>query len=173
VCATGPPNRELPNAGEGERTARLSGTRVAVCLDYDGTLTPIVSQPEDAVISLVAREAVRRLAGRCPVCVVGGRDRRVVQRLMGVDDLVVASSHGFDMWSPVGGQLERAERKVFSRLLERMTETLRGSGPDLSAERWSRRRRAPWRSTKGWSTRVSVRGSRRWSTRSLRVSLRR
>ena len=43
--------------------------------------------------------AVQGLAKRCTVCVVSGRDRPVVQQLMGVDDLVVAGSH-FDIWSP-------------------------------------------------------------------------
>ncbi len=84
---------------------RLAGKTPAVFLDYDGTLTPIVDRPEDAVISESMRNAVRELAKRCPVCVVSGRDRRVVQELMGVDDLIVAGSHGFDIWSPAGGEI--------------------------------------------------------------------
>ena len=117
--------RDLPNAGDGDLAARLSGKRVAVFLDYDGTLTPIVDRPEDAVISPEMREVVRHLSGRCTVCVVSGRDRPVVPRLMGVTDLVVAGSHGFDIWSPTGGPLEREEGKAFSRLLEHVTEVLR------------------------------------------------
>ena len=74
----------------------MGGSKPAVFLDYDGTLTPIVDRPEDALISASMRKAVRDLAGRCTVCVVSGRDRPVVQELMGVDDLVVAGSHGFD-----------------------------------------------------------------------------
>jgi hypothetical protein len=37
----------LPNPLEdgGELTARLAGRRLAVFLDYDGTLTPIVDRP--------------------------------------------------------------------------------------------------------------------------------
>jgi hypothetical protein len=34
-----------------ELTARLGGKRLAVFLDCDGTLPPIVDRPEDAVIS--------------------------------------------------------------------------------------------------------------------------
>ena len=40
---------------------RLRGRRLAVFLDYDGTLTPIVDRPEDAVIS---DEHARRRAAR-------------------------------------------------------------------------------------------------------------
>ena len=75
----------LPHALEdGDQLVRsLAGRRPAVFLDYDGTLTPIVDRPEDALISESMREAVRELAARCTVCVVSGRDRRVVQELMG------------------------------------------------------------------------------------------
>ena len=90
---------DLPHALENgdELAGRLAGRRPAVFLDYDGTLTPIVDRPEDAIISDSMREAVRGLAGRCTVCVVSGRDRRVAQELMGIDDLIVAGSHGFDI----------------------------------------------------------------------------
>ena len=105
--------------------ADLVGRRPSVFLDYDGTLTPIVDRPEDALISESMREAVRGLAGRCPVCVVSGRDRRVVQELMGVDDLIVAGSHGFDIWSPAGGEIQREEGANFAELLEGVEVRLR------------------------------------------------
>jgi trehalose 6-phosphate phosphatase len=117
----------LPHALRDERSlaARTAGKRPAVFLDYDGTLTPIVDRPEDAIISDRMREVVRDLARRCTVCVVSGRDRSVVQGLMGVDDLVVAGSHGFDIWSPEGGAIEREEGAEFADLLGRITGTLR------------------------------------------------
>jgi trehalose 6-phosphate phosphatase len=118
---------DLPHALEdGDQLVRdLAGRRPAVFLDYDGTLTPIVDRPEDAVISESMREAVRGLAARCPVCVVSGRDRRVVQELMGVDDLIVAGSHGFDIWSPAGGEIQHQEGADFGELLDRVKERLR------------------------------------------------
>lgn len=121
------PIGDLPHALEdGDPLARgLAGRRPAVFLDYDGTLTPIVDRPEDAVISESMREAVRGLAARCPVCVVSGRDRSVVQQLMGVDDLIVAGSHGFDIWSPAGGEIRREEGEDFRGLLEGVEARLR------------------------------------------------
>jgi trehalose-phosphatase len=92
-----------------------------VFLDYDGTLTPIVDRPEDAVLSVSMRETVRALAARCTVCVVSGRDRQVVQELMGVDDLVVAGSHGFDIWSPDAGTVVYEEGVRYDELIERVT----------------------------------------------------
>jgi len=118
---------DLPHALENgdELARRLAGRRPAVFLDYDGTLTPIVDRPEDAIISESMRDAIRRLAERCPVVIVSGRDRRVVQELMGVDDLIVAGSHGFDIWSPEGGAIEREEGSGFEGLLDEVKERVR------------------------------------------------
>ena len=116
---------DLPHAlahGD-ELVRRLTGKVPAVFLDYDGTLTPIVDRPEDAVISQGMRNAVRRLAQRCPVCVVSGRDRRVVQELIGLDDLIIAGSHGFDIWSP-GGTIGREEGAEFETLLDEVKARL-------------------------------------------------
>ena len=108
----------LPNAltSIAQVRGRMAGRRPAVFLDYDGTLTPIVDRPEHAVISDAMRDVVARLARRCTVCVVSGRDRPVVQELMGLDDLIVAGSHGFDIWSPDGG-IQRDEGARFTDLL--------------------------------------------------------
>ena len=103
---------------EDELEERLSGKRPAVFLDYDGTLTPIVDRPEDAIISDSMRNAVSGLAERCTVCVVSGRDRQVVQELMGLDNLVVAGSHGFDIWSPEEGTIEHDAGSGYEELLE-------------------------------------------------------
>jgi trehalose 6-phosphate phosphatase len=118
---------DLPNAlGDRERfDQQMAGRTPAVFLDYDGTLTPIVDRPEAAVISQRMRDAVRALALRCTVCVVSGRDRPVVQELMGIDDLVVAGSHGFDIWDPRTGTLEHDAATGFEPLLAEITDRLR------------------------------------------------
>jgi trehalose 6-phosphate phosphatase len=102
---------DLPNALTDPEFLRHrpASQRPAVFLDYDGVLTPIVARPEDAVISPDMRATVHALSQRCTVCVISGRDRTVVQRLMGIDDLVVAGSHGFDIWSPRLGTLDHLE----------------------------------------------------------------
>jgi trehalose 6-phosphate phosphatase len=118
---------DLPHVVEHqeELEERLSGKRPAVFLDYDGTLTPIVDRPEDAVISESMREAVSGLASRCPVCVVSGRDRQVVQELMGLDDLIVAGSHGFDIWSPDEGKIQHDAGEGTEELLDEVNTRLR------------------------------------------------
>ena len=118
---------DLPHAltDSDELEQRLSDKRPAVFLDYDGTLTPIVDRPEDAVISESMRDAVSALAGRCPVCVVSGRDRQVVQELMGLDNLIVAGSHGFDIWSPDEGTIEHDAGSGYEELLDQVKTRIR------------------------------------------------
>ena len=122
-----PTVRDLPDAlRDGEQfAAGLAGRRPAVFLDYDGVLTPIVDRPEDAVMSGSMRAVVRALAQRCSVCVVSGRDRPVVQQLMGVDNLVVAGSHGFDIWSPQEGTIAHGAATGFDDLISEVTDRLR------------------------------------------------
>ena len=79
---------------------RLHGDAPALFLDYDGTLTPIVEHPEDAVLTAAIREAVRAVAAVCPVSIVSGRDRTVVEALVGLSGLGYIGSHGFDICGP-------------------------------------------------------------------------
>ncbi|MDQ3764316.1 MAG: trehalose-phosphatase [Actinomycetota bacterium] len=117
---------DLPHAlRDGQQfEQRLDGRQPAVFLDYDGTLTPIVDRPEDAVISESMRDAVRRLAGRCTVCVVSGRDRLVVAQWMGIDDLVVAGSHGFDIGDQRAGAVRHEAATGFDDLLSTVIDRL-------------------------------------------------
>ncbi|MBD3426862.1 MAG: trehalose-phosphatase [Candidatus Omnitrophica bacterium] len=66
-------------------------------LDYDGTLTPIVDRPQDAVVSGEMKDTVERLSKKCRVFIVSGRFREDVQQLLGIKELLYAGSHGFDI----------------------------------------------------------------------------
>lgn len=84
-----------------EQLARqLDGREVALLLDYDGTLTPIVRRPEDALLSDEMRRLLEDLAPRCTLAIVSGRDRRDVQKMVGVPSLTYAGSHGYDIEGP-------------------------------------------------------------------------
>lgn len=117
---------QLPHAlhDHAEFDRRLAGRRPAVFLDYDGVLTPIVDRPEDARMSANMRRVVHELGQRCSVCVVSGRDRAVVQDLMGVEDLIVAGSHGFDIWHPDRGTLRHEAASGFEQLVAEVTDEL-------------------------------------------------
>ncbi|MFN2342574.1 MAG: trehalose-phosphatase [Desulfonatronovibrio sp.] len=83
-----------------EIQARLTNTGVAVFLDYDGTLTPIVDDPDKAYLPEDMKETLTRLADILPVAVISGRDRSDVQKLVGLNNIYYAGSHGFDIAGP-------------------------------------------------------------------------
>jgi trehalose-phosphatase len=87
----------IPSALENVQEITRSGDRLAVFLDYDGTLTPIVSHPEDAWLSDSMRQTLRSLAARLPVAILSGRDLDDVRGRVHVDGIVYAGSHGFDI----------------------------------------------------------------------------
>ncbi len=95
---------------------RLDGRRIAVFLDYDGTLTPIVDRPEMAVLADDMRERLARLAARCPVAVISGRDRADVAAKVGLDNLVYAGSHGFDIVLPDGTEYQHPRSAPYARV---------------------------------------------------------
>ena len=86
----------------GEIEARLAGKRVCVFLDYDGTLTPIAARPDLAVLGDAMRATLAALAAHCTVAIVSGRDLDDVRRLVGLDGLIYAGNHGFDISGPGG-----------------------------------------------------------------------
>jgi trehalose 6-phosphate phosphatase len=87
----------IPSALEHVQEIARSGDRLAVFLDYDGTLTPIVSHPQDAWLSDSIRQTLRSLAARMPVAILSGRDLDDVRGRVLVDGIVYAGSHGFDI----------------------------------------------------------------------------
>ncbi len=95
-----------PRSAEGRAglaALRSAPSRALLALDYDGTLAPIVSRPEDAVPAVGAVAAVTALAGRVGrVALVTGRPARVVvdlAGLAGVPGLVVMGQYGAERWS--------------------------------------------------------------------------
>src|SRR6476659_8594643 len=117
----------IPSALEHVEAIARQGARLAVFLDYDGTLTPIVSHPEDAWLSESMRQTLRSLAARVPVAILSGRDLDDVRRRVDLDGIVYAGSHGFDIAGPgfrreLGtaylADLDKAEKELHERLDE-------------------------------------------------------
>ncbi|KHG07067.1 otsB [Gossypium arboreum] len=75
--------------------------KVAVFLDYDGTLSPIVDDPDRAFMSDSMRSAVRDVAKYFPTAIISGRSRDKVYELVGLTELYYAGSHGMDIMGPV------------------------------------------------------------------------
>ena len=76
-----------------------------LCLDFDGTLAPIVDDPEDAQLLPGARSALERLADEpsVAVAVVSGRSLADLRERVGVEGVVLAGNHGLELGDATAG----------------------------------------------------------------------
>lgn len=92
-----------------ERIRRVAAARrLLVALDFDGTLSPLVSDPMAARATPDAARAVERLAGLegVTVAMVSGRslrDLRVIAEHRDDSSIWLVGSHGSERWTPSGG----------------------------------------------------------------------
>ncbi|MFW6114826.1 MAG: trehalose-phosphatase [Thermodesulfobacteriota bacterium] len=117
----------LPSAQESmeEISGRTSGKQIVLFLDYDGTLTPIVETPDQAVLSDSMRSAISELARYCTVAVVSGRDLRNVQELIAIDTIFYAGSHGFEIAGPKGKNVEYQQSTELLPTLDQAEQALK------------------------------------------------
>ncbi|MDX1648600.1 MAG: trehalose-phosphatase [Myxococcota bacterium] len=126
----GRPLDALPRALDrlDEIAERVGTRRAAFFLDYDGTLSPIVEHPEDAELPEAMRDLLARLGVRHLVAIVSGRDLRDLRARVGLDGIVYAGSHGFEI-RDADGEVhvhEPARRALpeLDRAQERLEEAL-------------------------------------------------
>ncbi len=95
---------DLPDALESYTDiAPLAETRrPVVLLDFDGTVSDIVADPNAATLLPGADQTLAQLAAHCPVAVVSGRSLADIRQRIGVPGLWYAGSHGFELVSPDG-----------------------------------------------------------------------
>ncbi len=80
---------------------RAEPRRSAILCDIDGTLAPIVEDPEAAAVPDEARAVLRALAGRyLLVACVSGRRASTARRLVGLGELAYAGNHGLELLAP-------------------------------------------------------------------------
>jgi len=117
--------------------ARRGGRRLALFLDYDGTLTPIVERPELAVLAEETRAVLRRVAARHPVAIVSGRDLADVRARVGLEGISYAGCHGFDIDSPGGRRVHEAAAAAAPQLAAAADEVARDTAglPGVQLER--------------------------------------
>jgi trehalose-phosphatase len=127
----------IPSALEHVQEIARRGDRFAVFLDYDGTLTPIVSHPEDAWLADSMRQTLRLLVARVPVAILSGRDLDDVRGRVHVDGLVYAGSHGFDIAG--SGGLRRRLGAAYLPVLDTAETELREALDEISGAQLERK----------------------------------
>src|SRR5437763_9844197 len=113
----------IPSALDHVQKIAGRSVQLAVFLDYDGTLTAIVTDPKKALLSDSMRETLRALVMRASVAVLSGRDLDDVRKRVAIETIVYAGSHGFDIAGPRG--LQRQEAREFLPALDVTEKELR------------------------------------------------
>ncbi|MEC7838461.1 MAG: trehalose-phosphatase [Chlamydiota bacterium] len=103
----------------------IKGKQVAVFLDYDGTMTPIVSRPDLAILSEEMRETLQNLIDVHTVAIISGRDCLDVQNLVGLDGIFYAGSHGNDIRGPGRENFQNNEAESFVSSINEAEKELR------------------------------------------------
>lgn len=120
-------------------TASLENKKPVFFFDYDGTLTPIINDPEKAYISEEKRELLKKLSEKYSVAVVSGRDMMDIKSFIGLDSIIYAGSHGFRISGPDGMHMIHEKALELLPALDRMEKelvnTLEKDIPGISIER--------------------------------------
>ncbi|XP_061345936.1 probable trehalose-phosphate phosphatase C [Gastrolobium bilobum] len=80
------------------------GKQTVIFLDYDGTLSPIVADPDKAFMTRKMRATLKDIARHFPTAIVTGRCRDKVYNFVKLAELYYAGSHGMDIKGPTKSQ---------------------------------------------------------------------
>lgn len=100
---------------------RLSGKDIFLFLDYDGTLSPIVDDPQKAFMSEDIRSIIHLLKRYISIAVVSGRSLQDVKERVGITDLIYAGNHGGEIWDgekEIIDQISEDDRRSLEEILE-------------------------------------------------------
>lgn len=126
------PDRTPPSAlNEIDVIVEMLGSRPAVFLDFDGTLAPIVDDPDEATIPVETRRVIEMLAELVPVGVISGRSLEDVKSRVAIGGLIYSGSHGFEIETADGRQLGRTDLSGLTSELERVVVLLERGCRDL------------------------------------------
>jgi trehalose 6-phosphate phosphatase len=108
---------------------RFAWSRVLLAFDFDGTLAPIVTDPEAAEMRARTRELLGRVAELYPTVVISGRTRADTQkRVDGVPLREVIGNHGAERAAEARGEIA-----AIRRWLAELDRAL-GATPGVSVE---------------------------------------
>ena len=73
--------------------------RVFLFFDYDGTLTPIVSTPQEAKFPPRTKALIRKLQKdpKFTIAIISGRSLKDVRRMVGIKGLIYTGNHGLEI----------------------------------------------------------------------------
>ena len=131
--------RSLWNSWPEVKSSLDPSKTLLACFDYDGTLTPIVPTPEEAIATPEVRQALQELASLSGVVVgiVSGRPLYSLVNLVPADPLWLIGHHGLSLRSPEGETSSMVDEEEAKRALEPLREAaslMAAAAPGLRLE---------------------------------------
>jgi len=74
----------------------LTFTKTLYAFDFDGTLSPIVKNPEDAKLSKAIRDSLVELSELVPVAIISGRSIKDLKNRLGFEPSYLIGNHGLE-----------------------------------------------------------------------------
>jgi len=111
-----------------------AASHILLLSDYDGTLTRIVSRPDEAILPPEVREKLRALAEKpaFSVGIISGRSLIEIKALVGLDGVYYAGNHGLEIEGPglsfinPAAKVAQAEIQYFARQLSARLSSIEG-----------------------------------------------
>lgn len=99
--------------------------RVLLLCDYDGTLTPIVSRPQLAILSTDMKNLLVELNNQTNVIVgvISGRNLDEIKQMISIPNLIYAGNHGMEISGPHINYTVPISRETW-QILEEIKKTL-------------------------------------------------
>jgi trehalose 6-phosphate synthase/phosphatase len=109
-----------------EIAARLAGRGLFICLDFDGTLAPIVEKPELATMPDDIRTILLELKERYPVAVISGRSLEDLRGRAALPGIICLGNHGAEMEGGTFGVSCRSSLEDFLSAARRLFASIPG-----------------------------------------------
>jgi len=110
-----------------------AASHILLLSDYDGTLTPIVSRPEEAILSPEVRDKLSALAGKpaFSIGIISGRSLSECRAMVGIEGIYYAGNHGLEIEGPglkFTNPAAEAARAEIKSLVSQLSDELAGIG---------------------------------------------
>lgn len=117
--------KDILSRAHREVLQQYAWSNVLLAFDYDGTLAPIVRDPEKAAMRPATRRLLVQVAQRYPCIVISGRSQSDVKRwLQGVPLQQIVGNHGIEPWQGTLPLMDAVRR--WGPLLHRHLERFKG-----------------------------------------------
>ncbi|EDS32887.1 trehalose-6-phosphate synthase 1 [Culex quinquefasciatus] len=110
------------------------GERIALILDYDGTLAEITAHPNLTQMTPQMKSTLQNIAnsGKAFVAVISGRDVYGVKEKIGIENIVYSGNHGLEVLYPDGTKHNQGIPKEiadnFTKMIDQLTKELAKDG---------------------------------------------